>query len=34
MVALLESDLAEAHQAREVVEEKFCSSSDVSADGV
>jgi hypothetical protein len=32
-VALLDGELAEARQAREVAEEKFCSLSDASADG-
>jgi hypothetical protein len=33
-VALLEGELAEVCQAREVTKEKFCNLSDVSADGV
>jgi hypothetical protein len=32
-VALLDGELAEARQAREVAEEKFCSLFDASADG-
>jgi hypothetical protein len=32
-VALLEGELAEAHQAREVAKEKFCHLSDASGDG-
>jgi hypothetical protein len=33
-VTLLEGELAEARQAREAIEEKFCNLSDMSADGV